>query len=510
MLDPQTSQFWQSALRSGLTDARSLSACWNAIPPEKRHAPEHLDRRLARQAIGAGALTRWQAQQLFAGRTKGFKVDRYLLLDVIGEGGMGRVYLATDTRLKRRVALKILAPDRVNNPRAVARFRREGLLGAQLQHENLVRIYDFGEWSGRCYLVMEYIEGKNVGKLIAEQGPMSPPLAVRLIRQVALGLEHAHRKGLIHRDVNPQNILVTQEGTAKLADLGLVLDLAAEDRFTREGATIGTYDYLAPEQARDSHAADIRSDVYSLGCTLYHLISGQVPFSVPSLLEKLIAHQTMDPTPLEQLVPGLPAGLGDVVARMMEKSPEDRYATPLQVALALQPFESDAIDFERGKDLIQSGVDSSPRSQQALDQSQASLTKVLASPPASLQTPLTGRAVTESALFARVKAAESQTAVATPVSADGLGDPDSPFLVDLGPEPSLSEGLPRARSRFAQVFSTTAGSGTISRASEPDTVTSTSDDSPRVPWWLPVWFWGLVTIMVLVTASVVILATARG
>ncbi len=427
------------------------------FPQKMRDAPEHVNRRLARQAIEARALTRWQAQQLFAGRTKGFKVDRYLLLDVIGEGGMGRVYLATDTRLKRRVALKILAPDRVNNPRAVARFQREGLLGAQLQHENLVRIYDFGEWSGRCYLVMEYIEGKTAGTLINEQGPLSPPFAVRLIRQVALGLEHAHRKGLIHRDVNPQNILVTPEGIAKLADLGLVLDLAADDRFTREGTTVGTYDYLAPEQGRDSHSADIRSDVYSLGCTLYHLISGQVPFPVPSLLEKLVAHHTMDPTPLEQFVPGLSAGLGAVVARMMQKSPEDRYATPLLVAPALKPFETAANCFEHGKDLIQDGIDSSPESQQFLDPSQEPLT-----------------------------------------------------LVDIGPEPSLSEELSRGKSRFAHVFSTTAGSGTKSRTSAPDTVTLTSNDSVRVPWWLPIWFWGLVTIMVVVTASVVILATARG
>ena len=322
MLDPKESRFWQATLLSGLMDAQKLTACWNAIPPGKRDDPQHIDRRLARQAVQSRALTLWQAQQLMAGRTSGFKVDRYVLLDLIGQGGMGRVYLAQDTRLNRQVALKILSPERVNNPRAIARFQREARVGAQLQHENLVRIYDFGESSGRYYLVMEYIEGKTIGTLITDQGAIPSATAVRLVRQVAMGLEHAHRKGLIHRDVNPYNILVTRDGTAKLADLGLAIDLAEDDRVTREGATVGTFDYVAPEQARQSHSADIRSDIYSLGCSLYHMCTGQVPFPTPSLPEKLFAHQAMEPTPLEKLVPDLPEGLAEVVQRMMHKSPD--------------------------------------------------------------------------------------------------------------------------------------------------------------------------------------------
>ena len=165
MLDPRASQFWQAAIRSGLMDVEGLTACWEAIEPAKRDDPEHIDRRLARQAVQSKSLTLWQAQQLLAGRTSGYKVDRYLLLDLIGQGGMGRVYLARDTRLNRRVALKILSPERLNNPRAIARFQREARVGAQLQHENLVRIYDFGESNGRYFLVMEYIEGKTIGDL---------------------------------------------------------------------------------------------------------------------------------------------------------------------------------------------------------------------------------------------------------------------------------------------------------------------------------------------------------
>jgi len=341
MYDPRASEFWKAAIRSGLLDAESLTACWDAIEPTKRDVPEHIDRRLARRAVESKLLTSWQAQQLLARRSTGFKVDRYLLLDMIGQGGMGRVYLARDTRLNRPVALKILSPERLSKPRAIARFEREARVGAQLQHENLVRIYDFGESDGRYFLVMEYIEGKTIANLISQQGPMPPATAVRLLRQVALGLEHAHRKGLIHRDVNPQNILVTHDGTAKLADLGLAIAIDDEDRVTRDGATVGTFDYVAPEQARHSRAADIRSDIYSLGCTLYHMCTGRVPFPGPSLPEKLFGHQWLEPTPLCQMVSCFPEGLSQVVERMMKKAPDERYATPMQVAQALEPYGDD-------------------------------------------------------------------------------------------------------------------------------------------------------------------------
>ena len=299
---------------------------------------------------------------------------------------MGRVYLAQDTRLNRQVALKILSPERVNNPRAIARFQREARVGAQLQHENLVRIYDFGESSGRYYLVMEYIEGKTIGTLISEQGAIPSATAVRLVRQVAMGLEHAHRKGLIHRDVNPYNILVTRDGTAKLADLGLAIDLAEEDRVTREGATVGTFDYVAPEQARQSHSADIRSDIYSLGCSLYHMCTGQVPFPTPSLPEKLFAHQAMEPTPLEKLVPDLPQGLAEVVQRMMHKSPEERYSTPLQVAQALEPFAdeySNAASRDEAQ-LLKSAPASASQSLRSIEAKAVSLEPGVSSGAASL------------------------------------------------------------------------------------------------------------------------------
>jgi serine/threonine protein kinase len=495
MLDPQVSRFWQATLLSGLMDAQGLTACWEAIAPAKREVPEHLDRRLARQAVQLKSLTLWQAQQLLAGRTSGFKVDRYVLLDLIGQGGMGRVYLARDSRLNRQVALKILSPERISNPRAIARFQREARVGAQLQHENLVRIYDFGESNGRFYLVMEYIEGKTIGTFISEQGQIPPDEAVRLVRQVALGLEHAHRKGLIHRDVNPYNILVTRDGTAKLADLGLAIDLAEDDHVTREGATVGTFDYVAPEQARHSHSADIRSDIYSLGCTIYHMCAGQVPFPGPSLPEKLFAHQALEPTPLDQLVPGLPDGLGEVVNRMMRKSPDERFATPMQVIQALDRYLDDSSITKNREVPTVPGQESaaeplgspqsaygevlSVKSQQRGGAAAPALRKTVAVLDGS-EAPAQSTPETGSTPSAELVAAPLQS----PPCDDDVSDQVSLFL-DLGPEPSLGEGLSRSKPRSA--------------VDPPESAIKAGTPAGRSNAF---WLWGLVglttTVMVLV------------
>ena len=419
MVDPRSSRFWQIAIRCGLIEPAKLEECWNTIPAEKR-TPDAIDRRLARQAVNSGYLTLWQAQQVLSGRQQGLRIDRYVLLDQIGHGGMGRVYLARDTRLGRLVAVKILSKERVNNPRALARFKREAKVGAQLQHENLVRIYDEGEVQGMPYLVMEYITGQTVGQLIAEMGRIEPAMASELGRQIAMGLDHLHQKGLLHRDVNPSNILVDRGGTAKLTDLGLAIDLGdAEDVVTRDGATVGTFDYISPEQARNPRQIDTRSDIYSLGCTLYHMISGRVPFPAPSLPEKLFAHQSKVAEPLLGQVSGLPAGLDEVVRRMMGKTPEERYARPSLVARALEPF---ARPSHLGMD-----EPSTPRQRQGTPSS-----VVVGDSPAR------GGSDPDLAIL--------PSDYPRP-AAEASSDPFGFVKIDLGPGESLSESLSSARSR---------------------------------------------------------------
>jgi serine/threonine-protein kinase len=492
MLDPRETDFWHAAIRSGLMDAGKLTACWEAVDPAKRDQPDRIERRLARQAVQSRYLTLWQAQQLLAGRTTGYMVDRYRLLDVIGQGGMGRVYLARDTRLDRPVALKILSPDRLSNPRALARFVREARMGAKLQHENVVRIYDFGESNGKYFLVMEHIEGQSIATLIGERGPVPPATAARLVRQVALGLEHAHRKGLIHRDVNPFNILVTYDGTAKLTDMGLAVILATEERITRDGATVGTFDYIAPEQAKDSRNADTRSDIYSLGCTMYHMCSGQVPFPGPSLPEKLYGHQVIDPPPLSDKVPGLPEGLSQVVQRMMKKSPDERYATPIEVAMALAPYQEESyagVGYREGQTPIFLPVGIGP-AQPASDlahryepgRAAASVKAAGPQPPTSVATTPDSGSYTS----------DSTAPLLTPDDDVYAAADEVRLILDPDPSPPSSVGLSPSRSR----------SPTDDRAS--------ADLAAQTPPWLtPARLWGFVVLAAVVTILLLILATVN-
>lgn len=424
MIEPQASRFWQAAVRSGLLSESVLRKAWDAVAPEKR-TQDAIDRRLARQLVNAGLLTLWQAQQILAGRWQGLRFDKYELRDVIGQGGMGRVYLAYDVRLDRKVALKILSRERMNNARAMARFRREAKVGAQLQHENLVRIYDEGEAHGVRYLVMEYIEGKTVGRLIAELGRLPARSAADITRRVALGLEHLHQKALLHRDVNPMNILIDRDGSAKLTDLGLAIDLGDDDDIvTRDGATVGTFDYISPEQAKHSRLVDPRADIYSLGCTLYHMISGRVPFPTPSLPEKLYAHQLSEPEALANFAPDLPEGLAAVVGKMMRKAPDNRYRRASDVARALEPFAVGALPASR----IAAGLSSTTQET-----------------PAVNGQPRTGDAPTGSDPDLDLRRASPPFA---PTPNTPASDPLN-FIpkIDLGPEPSLSASRSGVRSK---------------------------------------------------------------
>jgi WD40 repeat protein/tRNA A-37 threonylcarbamoyl transferase component Bud32 len=266
---------------------------------------------------------------------------RYRVLGVLGSGGMGTVYRAEHRLMERRVALKVIRRGLLDNPEAVERFRREVKAAARLAHPNIVTAYDAERAGDMHFLVMEYVEGISLDELVRARGRLPAAEACDYVRQAALGLQHAHECGMVHRDVKPANLILTVAGQVKVLDLGLarlVREGGPAGTATAAGLVVGTPDYMAPEQVADSHAADIRADVYSLGCTLYHLLAGHPPFPEGSPVEKLLAHQQRRPRALHEFRDDVPRGLEPVLDRMLAKDPAQRFPTPAAVAAALEPF----------------------------------------------------------------------------------------------------------------------------------------------------------------------------
>ncbi len=299
-------------------------------------------RGLAGELVRRGWLTPYQVNQLFQGRGQQLILGSFVLLERLGEGGMGQVFKARHRKLGRIVALKLIRKQRLDNPDAVRRFRREIEAASKLTHPNIVLALDADEVNDTHFFAMEYVEGIDLAKYIKQQGPLPVETACAYIRQAALGLQHAYERGMVHRDIKPHNLLLTaQTSTIKVLDMGLAR-LHSETRqeksstsLTEEGAVMGTPDYIAPEQARDSRSADIRADLYSLGCTSYFLLTGQVPFPGGSLLEKLFRHQTEPPRSLLEFRPDLPRPVSAVIHRLLAKNPRDRFQTPAEFIAAL-------------------------------------------------------------------------------------------------------------------------------------------------------------------------------
>lgn len=258
------------------------------------------------------------------------RLGKYVIQRRLGAGGMGTVFLALDSKLNRTVALKVLPRQRAANATLVKRFTSEGQNAARLEHDNIVKVFDTGEIDGHLYLALEYIDGIDVQDLVQKRGVVPVRRSIEIIRQVAGALQHAYERNIVHRDIKPSNLMIRKDGHVKLADMGLAraIDETAETGITRDGMTVGTVDYMAPEQARDSKLADIRSDIYSLGCTWYYMLTGSPPFPDGSVTSKLQAHATL-PLPDPRLQNDrIPEALAAVIQRMTAKRPIDRYQTP--------------------------------------------------------------------------------------------------------------------------------------------------------------------------------------
>jgi len=288
----------------------------------------------------------------------GARLGQFELLEYVGGGGMGRVYRARDVRLGRTVALKILPPEQARDADAAQRFQNEAQSAARLNHENIARVYFAGEDRGLSYIAFEFIEGENVRALVERKGPLSLDEAVGYTLQAAEALAHAEAREVVHRDIKPSNMLITPEGRVKLIDMGLArLQTArpSDADLTASGVTLGTFDYISPEQARDPRSADVRSDIYSLGCTLFFMLSGQPPFPEGTVLQKLLQHQADDPPDVRRWRPDVPEELSRLLRKMMAKEPRSRPANPdeliaelssLAAGLGLRPLTANGMSWQ--------------------------------------------------------------------------------------------------------------------------------------------------------------------
>lgn len=262
---------------------------------------------------------------------------RYRILHALGEGGMGTVFKAEHKVMGRVVALKVINRRLTSKSDVVERFRTEVKAAAKLSHPNIVTAHDAEEANGLHFLVMEFVEGMSLDRYVGRRGPLPVSLACQFMRQAALGLQHAHEKGLVHRDIKPQNLMITRKGQLKILDFGLarLAQHAGAQNATAPNLVLGTPDFLAPEQARNSHAVDIRADLYALGCTFYYLLTRRTPFPGDNVFEKMVAHTIIEVEPITTYRSDVPAEVEAIVYKLLAKKPEDRYATPAELANAL-------------------------------------------------------------------------------------------------------------------------------------------------------------------------------
>lgn len=329
-------QFAHQISASGLLSSADLQALVDATPA--RRQPRDA-RQLAQLLVKQNKLTAYQARQVYRGKGKSLVLGNYVVLDKLGQGGMGLVLKAEHQRMERIVALKVLSPSLTKTPEAVARFQQEVKAAARLEHPNIVTAYDADKAGGTHFLVMQYIDGSDFSTFVRKNGPLSVDQAVFCVVQAARGLEYAHQRGVVHRDIKPSNLLLGSDGTVRILDMGLARlesEGADQHQLTSTGLFGGTIDYMAPEQALDMKAADARSDIYSLGIMLWYLLTGRAPYEGPSAMARLLAHRETPIPSLRSACSDVSPKLDETFAHMVGKTPEDRYQTMSQVVAELE------------------------------------------------------------------------------------------------------------------------------------------------------------------------------
>ena len=342
MTEKLTSErFLKMVAKSGVVDPKALDRLTEKIRKKLDGNLPGNPKKFAALFVKEGLLTDWHVEKLLAGKYKGFFLGKYKLLGHIGTGGMSSVYLAEHVRMGDQRAIKVLPKSRVKDATYLARFQLEAKAIASLNHPNIVVAYDIDNEGDVHYIVMEYVDGLDLQQLVKRDGPTDASTAADLIAQAARGLEHAHTKGVIHRDVKPANLLIDSRGVVRLLDMGLALVGAGDEEsltVANNENVLGTADYLAPEQALNSHEVDHRADIYGLGCTLYFLLTGKPPFSDGTLAQRIAKHQTEMPTPIRKIRPDVPGELEGICVKMIQKDPRYRYQSAADVAEVLEKY----------------------------------------------------------------------------------------------------------------------------------------------------------------------------
>ncbi len=338
MSEPSATSFLKMLERSGIVADDRLKAELDNLS-EKAAGRLVNVRELAGHLVDSGLITQWHTDKLLAGKYKGFFLGKFKLLGHLGSGGMSSVYLAQHKISEQFRAIKVLPRKKVSDKSYLDRFYLEARAAASLNHPNVVRIYDICNENDTHYMVMEYVKGKDLHEVVKESGALGLEEALKFCIQAADGLTHAHQRELVHRDIKPANLVRTAEGEVKILDLGLALvnqDDSESLTVLYNEKVMGTADYLSPEQAVNSHEVDSRADIYSLGCTLYFLLTGHPPFPDGTLAQRIAKHQTQEPADIRVSRADCPEAIVTVCQKMMRKSVDDRYQTCDEVKLELQ------------------------------------------------------------------------------------------------------------------------------------------------------------------------------
>ncbi|MBC7854952.1 MAG: serine/threonine protein kinase [Pirellulaceae bacterium] len=328
-------QFVAQLEESGILSGETLK---DFLPPkgEPKDAEE-----LARELVRRKKLTEFQAEEVCRGQGKSLTLGNYILMEKIGAGGMGQVYKARHRRMDRIVAIKLLPAAMTKDQDAIARFEREVKAAAKITHPNIVSAFDADQAGGVHFLVMEFVAGSDLSALVKKDGPLPVEKCVNYILQAARGLEAAHAEGIVHRDIKPANLLLDKKGIVKILDMGVArlsgdVDAPTQAELTSTGVVMGTVDYMSPEQALNTKTADARADIYSLGCSLFYLLTGRAAFGGDSLMAKLLAHREQPIPALNEACPEVPGAVAAVFSKMLAKNIEDRYQSMSEVIAALE------------------------------------------------------------------------------------------------------------------------------------------------------------------------------